>query len=401
LLLITALVAQIVMAHLGSHDKNHPMGDVSFAYHPWIDYMLNTGKMLGLNAAWVYPYPALVPLWIAHFISPKPRDYLTGWIIMAITLNMLALVWLVLRNKNTVRLGWFWLAATVALGPVSLSRLDGISVAIALVALSLLIHHNFAQSTVWFTIATWLKVWPAAILAALATPSGNRKRVLLGAVLTSVAFVGVGFLVGGNLNIFSFITKQDARGIQIESIVAMPWIWKAVGHHGARIYYDTHILAFQVKGAGVDVVAASMNWWLLFALAISMALTLLASWRKIPLGELMAEAALLFTLDLMLFDKVGSPQYLGWLIIPVMMGMYFRVRGWWPAVVGVLAATVLTQLIYPVNYEALIRAHFWPAVLLTCRNSLEVLLLLWSAWRLSRLAFKKSAQQTTDDFVLD
>ncbi|MEN9753357.1 MAG: hypothetical protein RL670_1048, partial [Actinomycetota bacterium] len=315
--LAVALVAQVLMVNWGAHDPKHPMGDVIYAYQPWVNYMLESGKAFGLNLTWVYPYPALAPILLAHLIAPT--DYLLGWIELAIAVNMAALSLLVIRNRNAVKLGWYWLAATLALGPVALSRLDGISIAIALFGVAALLKRNAGVTAFWFTAATWLKVWPAALVATMASRVADRRRIFMVGGVTSLAFVALGYLLGGNGSMFSFITQQDARGLQIESVVAMPWVWRAVNHQNAVIYFDTHILAFQVRASGAAQAAAAMSWMMLAAVALTLAMTLVASWRQVRAEELMAQASLVLMLDLIVFNKVGSPQYLGWLIVPVLL----------------------------------------------------------------------------------
>ena len=78
------------------------------------------------------------------------------------------------------------------------------------------------------------------------------------------------------------------------------------------------------------------------------------------------------------FNKVGSPQFIGWLAAPVIFGLLVRPATWrLPAVlVAVLAA--LTQLIYPYLYDWLLVAHPSMVLLLTLRNLLEFVLLGWA-----------------------
>lgn len=380
-------MVQVVIAVIGATSDKHPMGDVIFAYKPWVDAMFAGGKWFGINAAWVYPYPALVPLLLAQVIAPG--SYLTGWLVLAIAVNEAALWFLLWRFRAAASLGWFWLAATVALGPVALSRLDGLSIALALIAVAYLLGSNISGSALWLTLASWLKVWPVAVLASLFLPKENRLRVFRAALYTSVILVLVGFLLGANQNLFSFIWAQQNRGIQIESLIAMPWVWADVQNHGAHIYYDTHILTFQVRGNLTQQTSHSMGWFMLAALAFTAALTWFCKLREAPKEDLLALSAMAFTLDLILFNKVGSPQYLGWLIIPVLIGLGYRLKDWWPAVTGVLVATAITQVIYPNVYDALLEAQLWPVILLTVRNAIEVAIFVWVIWRLFGLAFKK------------
>jgi hypothetical protein len=361
--------------------------------------MLAGGKWLGINAPWVYPFPALVPLIAAHLVWPS--SYLVGWLIFAIAINQAALSWLVLRNREATVLGWYWLGATIALGSVSLSRLDGISVSIALVGLSFWMQKRVSPATAWLTIAVWLKVWPVAVLGAMLFGVRRVGRVVATGAITSAAVLAIGFLLGGNGYIFGFILAQGDRGIQIESMAAMPWMWSAAFNQTASIYYDGQWMTYQVQGIGTDLVALAATPVMVLVMLATATLALVARRRGSDSGHLLSLVSFAFTLELIVFNKVGSPQYLGWLILPVLLGMLHHLPGWNIAKFGVLAVTALTQLIYPVMYDHLTAAQPLAIAILTARNLLELGLLVWVLWRLVRLVGEKQTEQVSNDFVLD
>ncbi|MFW8745948.1 hypothetical protein, partial [Mesorhizobium japonicum] len=85
----------------------------------------------------------------------------------------------------------------------------------------------------------------------------RRLDVLLGAAVLSAIVVAIGLLIGAGANLFSFVTAQSGRGLQIESPLATPWMWAAAADPRAvSVYYDRVILTFQVRGAGVLSTAA-------------------------------------------------------------------------------------------------------------------------------------------------
>ena len=125
------------------------------------------------------------------------------------------------------------------------------------------------------TIATWVKVWPAAAIAALFVVSKQRWRVAAVAAGTSAVIVLIALILGSGLTVFSFVTEQTARGIQIESPVAVVWMWQAaLGVPGSFLYYDPDILTFQVTGPGIDQAVALMTP----LLALAAAAVLLLGW---------------------------------------------------------------------------------------------------------------------------
>ena len=44
--------------------------------------------------------------------------------------------------------------------------------------------------------------------------------------------------------------------------------------------------------------------------------------------ELLVRGAMLLTLAMLVFNKVGSPQYMGWLAPPVAVALALRLPGW-------------------------------------------------------------------------
>ena len=184
-------------------------------------------------------------------------------------------------------------------------------------------------ATVLLTVATWVKVWPAAILAALFLVSRDRWRVLAVMIGSSSLIVLIALLLGSGANVLSFVTQQTDRGIQIESPVAGWWMWQAMFHvPGSYVYYDREILTYQVVGAGVDWAAALMTPVLVVAVAAVLLLGWLAQRRGARAEDLFPPLVLALILCMIAFNKVGSPQFISWLAAPVILGLTLRWRGW-------------------------------------------------------------------------
>ena len=264
------------------------------------------------------------------------------------------------------------------LGPIGLARIDSITVPLVVMAL-LWLRTRPLWATVLLTVATWVKVWPAAILAALFLVSRDRWRVLAVMIGSSSLIVLIALLLGSGANVLSFVTQQTDRGIQIESPVAGWWMWQAMFHvPGSSVYYDREILTYQVVGAGVDWAAALMTPVLVVAVAAVLLLGWLAQRRGARAEDLFPPLVLALILCMIAFNKVGSPQFISWLAAPVILGLTLRWRGWaTPAfMVAVLAA--LTQVVYPYLYDYLLMADPLLTVVLTLRNVLEFVLLGWA-----------------------
>ena len=394
LLLIGGLFAHLWLIYFGLHGTGTPMGDILYAYQPWVQFMLDSHKLLGVNVDWVYPYPAMIPMWASALINPN--DFQAGWLSIITTLDLLLVAMIAnfgKRDESTrfrFAAAWFWLFFLVALGPIAISRVDAFSVAFALFGVLAMSNRKLNASTAWLTFATAMKIWPAGFLIAAMASSKFRVRILAAAAATGLLVIAVGFLLGGNLSLFSFLANQADRGIQIESPIASPFIWSWIlGLSNNEIYYDNLMMTFQVAGDGVALIAGLMS----VAMAIAVAITAWLAWRAARAGAhfrvIMPVATLTATLDLIVFNKVGSPQFVTWLAVPIILGVLYRAEKWRTPMFAVVAIAMLTNLVYPVLYDEILRGSAAPWLVLTLRNVTYIALLVWANLRLSSLARKQ------------
>ena len=196
----------------------------------------------------------------------------------------------------------------------------------------------------------------------------------------------------------SFITQQTGRGLQIESVIATPWMWDAtLGAGHSRVYYDTAILTFQLQGQGVSTAAAVATPLLAVAALVLLGLGALALRRGRDAGELLPPLVLALTVALILFNKVGSPQFVTWLAVPIVFGMLAHAAGLAdsfrvPAVLGLVIAA-LTQVIYPYLYHELLGVpNLLMVMVLTARNVLYLALFAWAVVTLLDLLRRPRAE---------
>jgi hypothetical protein len=91
-------------------------------------------------------------------------------------------------------------------------------------------------------------------------------------------------------------------------------------------------------------------------------------------------------LDLIVFNKVGSPQFMAWLAVPMMALIIFELPRLKIPVAGLLVIAVTTNLIYPVFYIDLMGLGDLSVGLLTIRNALLIVMLVYANLRLSELS---------------
>lgn len=396
LLIIAAVMGHLWLIFIGQNGQGTPMGDLLFAYEPWVNWMIKSHQLYGINISWVYPYPAQIPMWIARLINPN--DFQAGWLTMTTILDILALSVLVRfgkRGEDSHRnfvAAWFWICFLVALGPVSISRIDAISAVIAIFGVVQMTRKHLTASTSWFAFATWMKIWPVAVIAGAVAGSRHWLRVIVTAIGFSFGVVILGAMLGGNIHMFGFLKDQQIRGLQLEAPISSVFIWAAkFGLGNAISYYDQTMMTFQVAGKGTAVAASLMG----VALALAFAITFWLTWRAKQAGrhysQIMPIATLTAVLDLIFFNKVGSPQYVTWLAIPVILGVLYGAENWKFPMISVAVIAALTELIYPTFYGSILRGETGGLLLLLVRNLCYLVLLVYANVRLSSLAAKPAA----------
>jgi hypothetical protein len=361
-----------------------PFNDVTGVYRGWVESAIATGSFPGVHEPFVYPVGALGPMLLTNLIGPG-EAYGLAWMIIVIVLDCIALWWLTMRQNTNVSAGmrrtaaWWWLAFLVLLGPIALGRIDTLTVPIVLIAL-LEIRSRVRTSGFWLTIGAWFKVWPAAAFAGAFAVIERRWKLVQGALIGCVVVLLPVMVFNGTdglRNAFSFVTGQTGRGLQLESAAASVFlVFKSLGNSDYEVRFDYDILTQQISGPGVDLVGD-----LLTPLMFVMVLILLALgfwWHRKGAGMARVFPALLLALvtSFIVFNKVGSPQFMTWLAPIIVLGLVWDGRRFAPLAWISLVIAGLTQYIYPWFYWTVVGAAPIGAFALFIRNALLVVLLV-------------------------
>lgn len=396
MLWIAFVVVHVGVGVLAWWMPNQPMGDVYLVYEPWSGCVLfgdadhcrlsgGVWQLPGVTESWVYPQLAILPMLFSWLFAWG--GYTPAWAIAVSLANAGAFALLIGRGRSTGRAvaGWFWLAFIAVLGPIGMYRLDGFTVPLAIAGCLWLVGRPWLASIV-LAVVTWMKVWPAAILAAAFVAVRRRGVILGGAVVVSAATVGAVVLLGGSAHLFGFVGDQTTRSLQIEAPVSAFYMWRAVlGLPGSQVLYDPDLLTFYVTGPDVDPLITAMTPVLVLAVASVAVLGGVKAWRGASFLRLFPPLALALVLAFIVFNKVGSPQYYAWIAAPLVFGLVVDRRRWWkPAVLG-LAIAAFTQLVYPIVYWGILIALPFPVLVLTIRNALGVVLFVWAVVALARV----------------
>ncbi len=373
MLWIAFAVVHLGVAWLGWLMPNEPMGDVYRVYEPWSTQALQGLGVVGIDAPWVYPQLAMVPMLLAHLSGILGGGYVIGWALLVTAADAVAFAALAPRGRSRGRTAaaWFWLVGIVLLGPVGLYRLDGFTVALAVLG------------CLWLVGRPW---WASVLLAAARIALRRRLAVVAGALAVSAATLLVVVAAGGARHALGFLSEQTDRGLQVEAPVSTLYLWGALlGVPGFWVYYDPGILTFQVTGTQIDPVIALMTPVLVLAVAAVAAVGAVKSVRGATFASLFPTLSLALVVAFIAFNKVGSPQYICWLFPSVILGLVLARRAWAGPAVAVLVTALLTQAVYPVLYNGILSPEPVAVTVLTVRNILLVALFVWMVVRLARV----------------
>ena len=372
------LLVHALLVVLNLTAQGLPLGDVTLVYRVWAENAAAEYVRMGIDVPWVYPILAFAPM--AASLVFGPEWYGQTWLAIVVLLDAAAFAVLLgtRRLSRTRRIAaWWWLGFLALLGPIALGRIDAITVPLAITGM-LWAAGRPRIAAVLLTIAMWVKVWPAAVLAALVVASRKRWEVVTATLALSAGILGVSLLAGSGLNAVGFVVEQAGRGLQIEAPLAVAWMWQiAAGSTDVEVVYNREILTFQISGPGAEVAASATMPLMALGVAVVLALGIRAVRRGAAFGRLFPPLALSFVVVLMLANKVGSPQFVTWLAAPVVLGLVFGPRRFLVPAALAAAVALLTQVIYPYWYGWLMAANPGFVLVLTGKVALLIALLVW------------------------
>jgi hypothetical protein len=195
----------------------------------------------------------------------------------------------------------------------------------------------------------------AAARSAPATPRSFLAAVVKEAVVAGLflaAYPALSLLLLGDRS-FLYLSFHSARGLQLEAPVS--WL-VFLADPGTEVGYGFG--AHDLRGGLADRAAKAATVLTAAAAALTVVVVGRGFWRAAtaarPPGRTglvthLAAGSLLMWVGFILFNKVGSPQYLLWLA-PLVPLLPLRGSDRWLAAV-LLAAMVVTTLIFPGQYE--------------------------------------------------
>ena len=337
-------------------------GDVRL-YTRWASILLSGHFPLG-DPTWQYPPGAAAVLLLPGL---SPLRYYPSFVLFALIADALMLAVLLRCAVGGSRAGaWLWILGTTALGPIVLNRFDTAPTLLAVGGLALVTRSRIGVPSAaagrsflagaLLGLGAAVKVWPVLLLPLIP----RRARAAAGTITVGVAIV-VGLAAVGRLGEgLDFRYNQQARGLQVETVAATPYLLaRAFGASGIRVVREFG--AYQVHAPG----ASAMVTLTTAASALVVLAFLALAWRRpgnIDLG-------LAGLLAVLLSARVLSPQYLVWALGLAALALTDPASRHRRTACWLVLACALTQWLYPIWYVGLVHGAVGSTLLLAVRNA--------------------------------
>lgn len=348
-------------------------------YSEWSS-LLVTGRFPIGDDMWQYPPGAGIVFAIAALLGSNP---VAAFALIALACDLVTLAVLIIagrRRRVGLNAAWAWVIGAVLVGPVWLARFDVVPTLAAVVALVLVSRPVWSGAAA--AAGTLLKVWPGIMLIAL--PRRSIPRGLLGFVVMAVAILGGVMLwsTGG----VSFLGEQGARGLQVESVGALPFmVWNVV----ADVPTEFRFGAMEVDVPITIPMGLAITLGGFAVLAILGVLRLLGRLES----SAPADVALVALLVSIVTSRVLSPQYDVWIVgvaAVTLLDTASRLR----TVVWLLVPTlIVTQVVYPFAYGSFLNGDWWAVLLQVVRIGFLLAATGVGLWVILRQAFGRSSRR--------
>ena len=314
------------------------------------------------DAYWQYPPGAGVLFAMSRYAGP---DAVFGFVVLAFLADLALLALLMNTGRKDFGVGrfngaWAWVIGGLAVGPVLVARFDIFPTVFAVAAV--LLATKPVRSGVMAAIGALLKLWPILMLAVIS------RRQLPKAVIAAIVTAMVGVLAinawasGG----ISFLGEQSERGLQIESVGALPYMIAGALGFEQNVVLRYGAYEFVMSGVGLIGLAITAIGLLLFALIAI--LRLAGRLEQTPPGDI----ALALILIAVASSRVFSPQYDIWIVglgAACLADPRTRLR---KVVIALIVMSAITSVIFPWAYGSLMETAPYAVVLQVIRIVLLV-----------------------------
>ena len=334
------------------------VGDV-FYYWRKIGALGQAGLPGTLNE---YPTPVVWFLSVPYGLGAGHRNgYLVAFIVIMLALDaaFTFALWRAADRRHDRGVD-FWLLYVLLIGPLCYTRFDMLPAVLAGGALLALRRRPWLAGALT-GLGAAVKLWPALLIGAFAAPRAGRRPALVGFVVAGFGLAALSLLLGGSRRLFSPLTWQSGRGLQIESVWTTPLlVARLFDPHRWTVGYS-RFQAYEIFGPGVSALLTLSTVMTGTGLVVIGVLFVRAFRHPAP-GPIALGLLVLATVAVMtISNKTLSPQYLLWMGGPAAALLLVRStegpdeRRVVARLAGqLLVLALLTHLVYPLLYNGLI-----------------------------------------------
>jgi len=379
---LTRLVVLLLALDVIPDPWRFATGDARHIYREWYG-VLRSGSFPVDDVRWQYPPGAAAILLLPGVL---PFDYATSVYAVMLACDALVfglLVFVATRGRSP-RGAAVWVVGVPLLGPMALARYDLAVTALAVAALLLTgdrraDRHRLAG--VLAGAAAAIKVWPLLLFVGV---PGTRRAARSYAWTFAGGVLVVGACAVALPGAFAFLGFQRERGIEVESVFALPFhvaSWFGWSGTVRESYGSLELHGPHVRFAGRLSLLASVAGFVW-----------LVAWRmgaRRFTGATVYDAALCALLLFVVTSRVISPQYMLWLLGLAAVCALRRDSSQRDVVTLVLVAVPLTTLVFPVMFGDLMDHRPHAVLILFLRNGALIAATLLSCrglWRATRSA---------------
>lgn len=371
LVLVFFTVTRIASVWLAAHPDSYSAGGIVPAsdvdlYRGWAEQMSDQGQGAYSDVKIEYP-PGTLPFILAPEVVGE-QTYLVKFIAVMLLVDTagFAGVLLLSRRWGSALGPWLWAILVPALGPTAYLRLDLVPAIATIWAVERAADRDWFTSGGALGFGVMAKLYPALFVPAALILSPRRWKLALG-VASLVVVPLLPLLPSLKEMSDSVLGYHTGRGIQVESL------WGAilfiVARSGGDAAIEFNFGALHWAGSVADTLKPLSTVATLVTVG---AASLLAFRHRDRPAQAFAEISFTVLAFALGFGSVFSPQFLLWLFalgacVACVPDTRLRI-----ATLLLFPTALMTQVIFPFLYPALLATETGPLIMLWARNLLVV-----------------------------
>ena len=330
--------------------------------------LTSLGRLFNVDTCLIYPSGAIVPVMLAGVIGLLFGEYLTGWMILVAVLNFATMLTVGVKYNFGHKAMMVATGGSVLMTGIFFYRLDIVAVFLTVIAVAVFDKH---KQLAYFLLVfgVFVKIWPIAVIVAIWLLSNEKIKDIIKVAAYATVFLAPMIVLGGVEKTFKFITMQGERGIQIESLYAIPLFLA-----GNQAEFSDYSLTNEITGSGAGAMIMFSDSIIIILLVIAGILGFTKYWRTpATLKEAFLVASIIIV-SFIVFNKVGSTQFSVWLLLALLLiFVYVKPDKMWYYTAFVLCSMAMSGL-NPYYSKEMMDGEFTPIFYSMLKNATMLIL---------------------------